>query len=354
MTTDDTQSSQISMVRASAAAVAPRDGNLARIRALRFEKPGFEMGVWREIAELGWIGMALSEEQGGVGFGMGEAVALAEELGRGLTPEPLIAASFSANLLAAAGETELLADLLVGKTLVSTAWAATADAMGPPPSGAHRRFAPMAGAASAYLLPEEVGDDLLLRLVQAGDVETREEPLQDGGFAASITIPPGAGRALSGDFRCAFAQAYDQAVLATSGYLLGLSERAFEITLEYLKIRRQFDQPLAAFQALQHRVVDMKIQLTLCRASVEGAAASLDAGADGTARALAVSRAKARAADTALLVAREVIQLHGAIGYTDEYDIGLFVRKAMVVANHYGSSASHRRRYAERLGDSAA
>ena len=60
--------------------MAPRDGNLARIRALRFEKPGFDMGVWREIAELGWIGMALSEEQGGVGFGMGEAVALAEEL----------------------------------------------------------------------------------------------------------------------------------------------------------------------------------------------------------------------------------------------------------------------------------
>ena len=73
MTTDDTQSSQISMVRASAAAVAPRDGNLARIRALRFQTPGFDMGVWREIAELGWIGMALSEEQGGVGFGMGEA-----------------------------------------------------------------------------------------------------------------------------------------------------------------------------------------------------------------------------------------------------------------------------------------
>lgn len=354
MTPEDNQSSQIGMVRASAAAVAPRNGNLSRVRALRFQTPGFDMGVWREIAELGWIGIALPEDQGGVGFGMGEAVALTEELGRGLTPEPLIAASFSAGLLAAAGQAELLGDLLVGKKLVSTSWAAAADAMVPPQQGERNRLAPMAGAANVYLLPEEVGGELRLRLVLADDVETLQEPLQDGGFAASIIVPPGAGRTLPGDFRPAFAKAYDQAVLATSSYLLGLSERAFEITLEYLKIRRQFDQPLAAFQALQHRVVDMKIQLTLCRASVEGAAATLDAGADDTARALVVSRAKARAAETTLLVAREAIQLHGAIGYTDEYDIGLFVRKAMVVANQYGSAASHRRRYVGLLGDTAA
>ena len=87
------------------------------------------------------------------------------------------------------------------------------------------------------------------------------------------------------------------------------------------------------------------MQLALTRASVEAAAATLDAGAAGDARRAAVSRAKARAAEASLLVTRQCIQLHGGIGYTDEYDVGLYLRKAMVLANQYGSAALHRRRF---------
>jgi alkylation response protein AidB-like acyl-CoA dehydrogenase len=346
MSGGDEHDTQVAMVRSSAAAVAPRSGDLARIRALRFKTPDFDLSVWRQIAELGWIGIALPEDQGGIGLGMAETIALTEELGRGLTPEPLIAASMSARLLAAAGETALLQDVLVGKTLVATAWAVHADAIQPAdmPS-APRRFVAMSGRAEAYLFPEKSGARLALRLVEAKDVAITTEPLQDGGLAATIVASSSSGRTLSNDVGPAFGQAFDEAALATASYLLGVSERAFEITIEYLKMRRQFDQPLAAFQALQHRVVDMKIQLVLCRASVEGAAATLDAGADSYARAMAVSRAKARAADTVMLVGREAVQLHGAIGYTDEYDVGLFARKAMVVANQYGSAAAHRRRF---------
>lgn len=334
----------VSMVRESASAVAPRSGDFMRIRALRFRSPGFDRATWTEMAGLGWIGMRLAENLGGVGLGMRESVALYEELGRGLVPEPLIAVTFAATLLAASSQRELLAQVLSGETLVATAWADSADAMelGATP---RRRSVPIADAAEFFLLPWRSSDGAELRLVEASVVSVELLELQDGGRFATVQASPAAGRQIAGDIDDAFAEAFDEAALGTAAYLLGVAERTFEMTLEYLKQRKQFGQPLAAFQALQFRVVDLKIQLTLTRASVERAAADLDAGAGATKRAMVVSRAKARAAETALLIGREAIQLHGAIGFTDEYDVGLLTRKAMVVANQYGSAMAHRRRY---------
>jgi alkylation response protein AidB-like acyl-CoA dehydrogenase len=148
--------------------------------------------------------------------------------------------------------------------------------------------------------------------------------------------------------------ALDEATLATAAYLLGLARRAFEITREYLIVRKQFGHPIGSFQALQHRAADMKIQIELTRASVAAAATAFDGEADPRMRALRVSQAKVRAGETALLVVREAIQMHGAIGYTDEYDIGLYVRKAMTVANTFGTAAWHRRRYASLTSELAA
>jgi alkylation response protein AidB-like acyl-CoA dehydrogenase len=125
-----------------------------------------------------------------------------------------------------------------------------------------------------------------------------------------------------------------------------VAEQAFAMTLDYLRTRKQFGQPIGSFQALQHRAVDLRLQLALTRASIDAAAASLDGDAGPAQRQLAVSRAKARAADASLLVTRQAIQLHGAIGYTDEYDVGLYLRKAMTLANLYGSASQHRARYA--------
>jgi alkylation response protein AidB-like acyl-CoA dehydrogenase len=117
-------------------------------------------------------------------------------------------------------------------------------------------------------------------------------------------------------------------------------------TLDYLRTRKQFGRAIGSFQALQHRAADLQVQIALTRASVESAAVTLDAGAAASVRRAAVSRAKARASDAAMLVTRQAIQLHGGIGYTDEYDVGLYLRKAMVLANLYGSSSVHRARYA--------
>lgn len=332
------QAELVTMIRDSAAAVVPPGGDLSRIRGLRFRSPGFDPAVLREMAALGWIGLRLPEARGGAGLGMTESVALYEELGRGLVPEPLIALTLSAMLLAATGEEALLARLLSGAALVATAGAHRLDRATP----ARHDVVEVADLAEAFLMPD--GPDLWL--VPRDAVVLKPIALQDGGRMATIAAPPGAGRRIAADATAAFAHAQDEAALGTAAYLLGVAEAAFALTLAYLGQRRQFDRPLAAFQVLQHRMADLKIQLVLARASVTAAAAELDGGADEHARARATSRAKARASDVALLVGREAIQLHGAIGYTDEYDAGLYLRRAMVLAGQYGSAHDHRRRFA--------
>jgi len=337
----------VRMTRDSAGAIAPRDGGLGRVRGLRYTKPGFDRDVWRQMAELGWIGLRLPEESGGAGMGMSESVALYEELGRGLVPEPLIAGSLAASVLAGTSDGVLLAGVLTGDVLVVLAWQSTPDAAGLMEGKADRRVhVPMAGAAGHVLVPVREDGRTRLLLLGADEAEATLMTRQDGSTVATLRIPAGAGRVIATDLGDAIDRALDEAALGTAAYLLGVAERAFAITLDYLKQRKQFGQPLAAFQALQHRAADIKIQLTLARASVEGAAIELDMGAGPRRRAAVVSRAKARTADAAMLVGREAVQMHGAIGYADEHDIGLFTRRAMAVANEFGSALAHRRRFA--------
>ena len=141
--------------------------------------------------------------------------------------------------------------------------------------------------------------------------------------------------------------ALDEAALATAAQLLGVMDQAFAMTLDYLRTRHQFGRAIGSFQTLKHRAVDLKIQLELTRASIAAAAAALDTpGTPRAERRASVSRAKARASDAAMLVTRQGVQLHGGIGYTDEADIGLYLRKAMVLANQFGAADLHRRRFA--------
>ncbi len=299
------------------------------------------------MAEMGWIGLRLPEERGGVGLGLREGLALQEELGRGLVPEPLVAGGLAAAMLACTTEEGLLAAVLAGERIVALAWQGGPDALRP--SGDPGRpllFVPLAHAAGHVLFPVERDGALCLALAAAAEVEVVGQAQQDGSTLCTVRVPAGVGRIVSGDVREPLAAALDEAALLTAGFLLGVAERAFAITLDHLKGRRQFGQPLAAFQALQHRAADMKIQLTLSRASIEGAGEEVEAGAGPARRAAVVSRAKARAADTAVLVGREAIQMHGAIGWADECDVGLFTRKALVVANQFGSAMAHRARFA--------
>jgi alkylation response protein AidB-like acyl-CoA dehydrogenase len=334
----------IRMLRDSAAAIVPPDGDLKRIRALRFQLPGFDRDVWRDMCQMGWVGLRVPEAQGGSGLGMQEFCALAEELGAGLAPEPLIPCAMAARLLNGAA----LAGLLAGERIVIPAWQERPQTL---ETGGDTRFSngrvsgrkmfvPMAAAADALLVTTR--DGMALVACDARGVGVETEQTQDGGHFGTVTFADAPGEAVAG----AAADALDEAALATAAYLLGVMERAFAMTLDYLKTRQQFGRPIGSFQALQHRSADLKIQVALTRASVQSAAALWDAGGPPAPRRAAVSRAKARAAEAGMLVTRQAIQLHGGIAYTDEYDAGLYLRKAMVLANLYGSAALHRRRFA--------
>ncbi|MBR0671199.1 acyl-CoA dehydrogenase family protein [Neoroseomonas soli] len=342
----DDRSESIRMIRDSAGAVAPRGGDTKRVRALRFTNPGFDKGVFAQMGELGWIGLAVSEDAGGAGLGMSEAVALAEEIGAGLAPEPLIPAMLSARLLAAAEDKALLAPLLEGGKVVLTAWQEKADTLAVPgTSDAPRVFVPMAAGADAFLLPVREGNRIALLALDAAGADVALEKTMDGGNVGTLRADLSRAARVADDIGAVVEQALDEAALATAGHMLGLMEKAFEMTLAYLRTRQQFGRIIGTFQSLQHRAADLKVHIALTRAAVESAAAALDAGATGAVRQAAVSKAKHRAAESGLLVLRQCIQLHGGIGYTDEYDVGMYLRRGMVIANQYGSATLHRRRF---------
>jgi alkylation response protein AidB-like acyl-CoA dehydrogenase len=339
-------SEDIQLIRDSAGAVAPRGGDLKRIRGLRFTEPGYDPAVLRQIGEMGWIGLHVPEDSGGAGLGMAAMCALAEEFGGGLVPEPWIAIATAARLHPDPA-------VLNGDTLVVLAAQERIDALDQPPQTVfangrvtgRKLFVPVAGSADAFVVTTSSGLALVERTAPGVSVDVLR--LQDGGFAATVDFAGAPGTALPGDVT----DAVEEATLTTAATLLGVMQQAFALTLEYLKTRQQFGKPIGSFQSLQHRAADLKLQLELTRASVESAAAIWDSGAELPVRQAAVSRAKARAATAGMLVTRQAIQLHGGIGYTDEYDVGLYLRKAMVLSNAYGSAAAHRARYARLVPD---
>jgi len=341
----DDRAESVRLIRDSAAGLAPRTGDLRRIRALRFNDPGFDRAVWKQMAEMGWPGLRLPEDAGGSALGMAEYCAIAEEMGAALAPEPLISVAMAARVLAA---TPHVSAILAGERIVIPAWqerANTLDTAGDTTFSAGRAtgkkvFVPMAAGADAFLVSGRDGLALVER--DAPGLSLTVERTQDGGNFGTLSLADTPCTPVAGDL----AAALEEATLATAAYLLGAMDRVFAMTIDYLKTRVQFGKPIGSFQALQHRAADLKIQVALTRASIESVAAALDSGLSGPARLAAVSRAKARASDSGMLVCRQAIQLHGGIGYTDEADPGLFLRKAMVLCNLYGSATLHRTRFA--------
>ncbi len=339
----DERTERIETIRDSAGWIAPNDGSLKRIRELRFQRPGFDRTVWRTMCEMGWLTMRLPEEQNGAAMGMVEFCALLEELGKALVPEPIVGAAAIVGLIPASE----LSGVLDGSSIVLPAWQEHLNTLEEVPDTrlhdgyvtGQKVFVPMAAGADAFLVT--VREGLALVHANAPGVRLTCETTQDGGHWGTLELDHAPAQLVEGSL----ALARDEAVLATAAYLLGVMDRAFAITLEYLRGREQFGQPLAKFQVLQHRAVDLLLQISLTRASVRSAAQALDDDASGPARQAAVSRAKARASEASLFVTRECIQLHGAIGFTDECDIGLYLRKAMVAANYLGSASVHRLRF---------
>lgn len=338
---EDDAAENVRMIRDSTRAVVGAD--LRRIRAQRFQEPGFDPTILATMAEMGWLMLRLPEEAGGLALGMVEYCALTQELGAALVPEPLIGTALAYRMAGAD---------LSGAGICIAAWQDEANSLGWSQLSladgritGTKHFIPNAAGADAFAVATAGGVAVVAK--DASGLRATSEWTQDGCGLGTLEMTGVAPLAIHP--ADAVDDALDEATLATASYLFGLSERVFAMTIDYLKTRKQFGQPIGSFQALQHRATDIKIQLELTRASIASAAATLDAGATKAARAAAVSRAKCRTNDTALLVSREAIQMHGAIGFTDEYDAGLFVRKAMTLCNQFGSSAVHRRRFAALL-----
>ena len=142
----------------------------------------------------------------------------------------------------------------------------------------------------------------------------------------------------------ALAEAVSDTTALAAAELVGLSGRAFEIVLDYVKTREQFDKPIGAFQVIQHRATDLYVMQEVAHAAVREVLSSMDRAAAGPqARARLASRAKARAGVAAKKITRDAVQLHGAVGYTDEFDIGLFLNRALVLSAWLGDDTYHRR-----------
>ncbi len=339
-----TNADDLRMIRESAAGLAPRNSDLKRVRSLRFTEPGFDRTIWREMCDMGWLGLLAPEDRGGSGLGVQEFCALTEELGAALIPEPLIPAAMAALLLPA----DQLAEAMTGERIILPAWQETPLSIDLAAGGTtfangkvtgRKIFVPMAAGADAFLVTVPGGLALVDR--NASGVHLTCQTTQDGGNAGTLALDGAPAIWIDGDPSPAF----EIACMASSAYLLGAMDRVFGITIEYLKTREQFGRKIGSFQALQHRSADLKIQVSLARAAVDAAARIQDGSTDPATRKAAVSRAKARASNAASVVTRGCIQLHGGIGYTDAADPGLFLRKVMVLAPAYGSEALHRARF---------
>ncbi|AZQ68275.1 acyl-CoA dehydrogenase [Silicimonas algicola] len=314
-----------------------------RARALRGRLPGFDQGVWDAMTAQGWTGVMVPEDAGGQGLTLAAACALLDPLARALLPEPLAAVAVEAAVLAGAVDAiEVLQGIAAGRVTVVAAGGTLAVAAGR--LSGRVNHVPVGPGADLFLVAAPYGQIAALPPGTPGLTVT-PEPRADGTYAARLdldAVPIGMALAEGATGRSALRRARAAAVIATSAELFACMDRALEITLDYMRLREQFGRPIGAFQALQHRAVDLYIQKELARAVRDEAVAAFDAGADPDWLDLVASRAKARAGHAAALIGREAIKLHGAIGVTDAHDAGLYLRRILSLAALHGNADHHR------------
>lgn len=346
-----------SLLRDSAATFAGRRGGAARLRELRGAESKIDRARWREAADAGWLAILADEDAGGLGLGLTEMCLVAQELGKGLVPEPVAAAAAVARALGAgdiatgalSGERLVLPALMEGaRTVGDEPPALTAEETGGGAMTVDGVKTGVAGAADAdgYLISGMAAEGLVLMYAEREAAEILSADLVDGSAAGTLTFATTGAVLVAGanEAPAALAGLLDALYLSTAAELLGVMEKAHEITVEYLKVREQFGRPIGSFQALQHRAVDNLAAIEMSRSLIYQAASALDAG--GGAPGLA-SAALSRASKSALDVAKSAIQMHGGIGFTDEHDIGLYLKRAMALSSRYGNAGLHRKRYAE-------
>ncbi|WP_205696472.1 acyl-CoA dehydrogenase family protein [Conexibacter sp. SYSU D00693] len=284
------------------------------------EARSYDDGLWRELCELGWPGIAVAEEHGGQGLGLVELCVLAEELGRVTAPVPFLGSVTAALLIQAGGSEDLKRRWLPGLA-----------------SGELRGAAGRPGA----LVPDADGADVLVLVDRGGvrvlakeDCDVRPVDAIDPTrrHAVLATRPPRGHRiGIGGVFA-------GQVVVAAE--LVGVADRALAMTLDYVKDRKQFGTPVGAFQAVQHKVAQMLLDTERARTTTAFAAWAADAGDERLPEAAAM--AASSAADGALAVCDSAVQAHGGIGFTWEADVHWLLKRAHLDSALLEGGKAHR------------
>jgi alkylation response protein AidB-like acyl-CoA dehydrogenase len=340
---------------------------------------GFSREAWGEMAELGLMGLAVPEAHGGMGFGPVEAMVVMEELGRGIVLEPYAAVSLVATSgLAAYGSAEVqsawLPRIAEGSALVVLAHqerearhvlryvkTRATEAKGTWTLTGAKSVVPVGDQADAYLVParvsgaDDAAEGIALFLVErsAAGVSTRGYALQDGSRAAEVSFANTPATLLAGPAEGlkALEAMADVAIAAQCAQAVGAMDQLFAITVDYLNTRKQFGVPIGTFQALRHRVADMKMQLELARSM--SYYATLKLGEPHEQRRRAISQAKVQLGQSMRFVGQQSIQLHGGIGVTDEYIAGHYFKHLTCLELSFGDTLHHLGEVSERMQDTA-
>lgn len=368
------------MLRESARGFLEEKAPVSALRKLRDERSedGFDRGLWKEMAEMGWAGILVGEEHGGADFGFVGAGVIAEEMGRTLTASPFVATSIlAATALSKFGsdtqKSENLPKISSGDLLMALAIDESSK-HGPAKSELKAEKSGNGfklSGAKTFVADGHVADKLIVAARTsgaAGDTEGMTLFLVDAkanGVERERTIMVDSRNAARINFDNVDATGDDIVGEVDGGYLplegilsagraglaaelSGSSQQAFAMTIDYLKERKQFGKTIGVFQALQHRSAHLYSEIELVKSVVLKALQDLDEnfGMAG----LTCSLAKAKAGEVAKLASQEAVQMHGGIGMTDEYDIGFYMKRIRVAQEMFGDTAFHADRIAMMRG----
>ena len=333
-------------------------------------KAGFSRAAYGELAELGLTGLYVPDAHGGLGMGPVEAMVALEELGRGIVLEPLGQALVAAGVLNGYAPEPLKAAWLPriadGSAIVVLAHQERAAryrldvcaAQASRRDGAwsvrgSKSIVPVGDQADALLVPAVADGRIALFLVErtADGVQSRGYSTQDGGRAAEVALADAPAALVAADGLPVLEHAVDIGIAALCAEAVGTLDRTLELTAEYMNTRRQFGVPIATFQALRHRMADMKMQLELARSM--SYYASLKLNAPTAERRRAMARAKYQLGLAMRFVGQQSVQLHGGIGVTDEYVGSHYFKRLTQMEMTYGDSMHHLGEVSARMQDTA-
>lgn len=331
---------------------------------------GFSREAYGELADLGLPGLYISEDDGGLGMGPTEGMVVMEELGRGMVMEPFAHTLIASGVLSGYAPADLkaawLPKIASGEALVVLAYQeraarynlAKCDAKAVAAQGAYavtatKSIVAAGDLADAYIVPAVLDGAIALFLVErtATGVSSQGYTTQDGARAAEVSFQNAPATLVTTDGAKALAHAVDIGIAATCAEAVGVMDKTLAVTVYYMNTRKQFNVVISSFQALRHRVADMKMQLELARSMSFYAALKLNAPEDE--RRQAMARAKYQLGVSMRFVGQQAVQLHGGIGVTDEYIVSHYFKKLTALEMTFGDTLHHLGDVSEQMQDTA-